>query len=100
MAWREGAQPVMDRLARFNVEVTDTSRYNAWLAQAWGIDARTRWNASKTFVTTDSLATDDLIHLNSITSEDRRIYRAYQAIVAASGRLSVTGDALRGVVVR
>jgi hypothetical protein len=95
----EGAQPVVDRLARFNVEVTDTSRYNAWLAQAWGIDAPTRWNASKAFVTSDSLSRDDLMHLNSITGEDRRIYRAYQTIVAASGRLSVSGEELRGVVV-
>jgi len=96
----EGAQAVIDRLAQFNVEVTDTSRYSQWLLQGWRIDARTRWNESKKFLGLDDLTAENRAYLNSITTEDQRIYRTYQQVIAATGKLSVTGDDLRGVVVR
>lgn len=94
----EGAQPVVDRLASYNVEVTDVERYNEWLRASWGIDASTRWNASKPFIALRDLATDDVAYLNSITREDQRFYQTVERILSASGKLSLTGDDLRGVV--
>lgn len=95
----EGSQPVLDRLVRHNVEVTDTERYNQWLQQAWGITADTRWNASKQFVAVADLASEDLAHLQKITAEDRRLYRAIQHVFDTTGKLSVRAEDLRGVVI-
>jgi hypothetical protein len=94
-----GAQAVVDRLATYDVEVTDVARYNPWLRAAWKIDAQTRWNKSKKFVSLQELPTDDVGHLNSITREDQRLYRSIEGLLTASGKLSLTGDDLRRVVV-
>lgn len=95
----QGPQAVLDRLVRHNVEVTDMARYNTWLRQAWGIEAATRWNESKKFVAIDDLTTDDVTYLNRITAEDRRFYRAIQDTFDATGKLSLSGNDLRGIVV-
>jgi hypothetical protein len=95
----EGSQPVLDRLVRHNVEITDTERYNQWLQHAWGITARTRWNASKQFVAAADLASEDLAHLQKITAEDRRLYRAIQQMFDITGKLSLRAEDLRGVII-
>jgi hypothetical protein len=94
-----GAQRVVQRLTRYNVTVTDTTRYNEWMAREWGIVADTRWNESRKFVTVNDLATDDVAHLNKITAEDRRLYGTLHGLLESSGKLAITGDDLRGVVV-
>lgn len=95
----QGSQRVLDRLVRHNVEVTDTSRYNAWLQHSWGIAADTRWNESKKFLAVDDLPLEDLAHLQKITTEDRRLYRAIQQVFDATGKLSLRAEDLRGVIV-
>jgi hypothetical protein len=95
----EGAQPVVDRLVTYGVEMTDVARYNQWLREVWGISAQTRWNESKKFISVQDLATDDLVHLNSITREDQRFFRTVESLLAASGKLSLTADDLRGVII-
>src|SRR5208337_432064 len=77
----DGAQRVVERLASYDVEVTDTERYNAWLRTAWGIDATTRWNESKKFISIETLSTDDVAHLNGITRDDQRLYRTVERIL-------------------
>ena len=95
----EGAQPVVDRLVTYGVEMTDVARYNQWLREVWGISAQTRWNESKKFISVQDLATDDLVHLNSITREDQRFFRTVESLLDASGKLSLTADDLRGVII-
>ena len=95
-----GSQAVLDRLVRHNVEVTDISRYNRWLQQAWGITAETRWNESKKFISVDDLTSDDLAYLQKITAEDRRLYRALQQVFDDTGKLALTAADLRGAVIR
>jgi len=95
-----GAQPVVDRLVTHDVELTGVTRYNEWLRSAWGFDATTRFNESKKFISTTDLTTDDLTYLNSITREDQRFYRTVERLAIASGKVSLTGEDLRGVVVR
>ena len=95
-----GAQPVIDRLVTYDVELTDVAHYNDWLRAAWGFDATTRFNESKKFISEKNLTTDDLTHLNSITREDQRFYRTVERLAVASGKLSLTGDDLRGVIAR
>jgi hypothetical protein len=91
-----GAQHVVERLASHDIEVTDVERYNAWLRAAWGIEATTRWNESKKFISIQDLATDDLGHLSEVTRDDQRLYRTVEGILTASGKLSLHGDDLRG----
>ena len=55
-----GAQAVVDRLATYDVEVTDVARYNPWLRAAWRSTPRRRWNKSKKFVSLQELPTDDV----------------------------------------
>jgi hypothetical protein len=92
-----GAQRVVERLATYDVEVTDVERYNDWLRATWGIDAATRWNASKKFISLQDLATEDVTSLNGITRDDQRLYRTVERLLTKSGKLSLTGEDLRGV---
>jgi hypothetical protein len=94
----EGTQAVVDRLATYDVEVSEVERYNAWLQATWGIEAKTRWNASKKFIALQDLTTDDLGYLVGITREDQRLYRTVERLLTSTGKLSLTGDDLRGVV--
>ncbi len=96
----EGGQAVLDRLVRHNVEVTDTDRYSRWLQQSWGIMADTRWNESKKFVSLEDLTQEDLIYLQKITAEDRRLYRSIQQVFDATGKIALNAEDLRGVIVR
>jgi hypothetical protein len=95
----EGTQAVVDRLATYDVEVSEVERYNAWLQATWGIEAKTRWNASKKFIALQDLTTDDLGYLVGITREDQRLYRTVERLLTSTGKLSLTGEDLRGVVV-
>jgi hypothetical protein len=94
-----GAQRVVERLASYDVEVTDVERYNAWLRMAWGINATTRWNKSKQFISVQTLTTDDVARLNGITQDDQRLYRAVKDMLTATGKLSLTGEDLRDAIV-
>ena len=94
----EGTQAVVDRLATYDVEVSEVERYNAWLLATWGIEAKTRWNASKKFIALQDLTTDDLGYLVGITREDQRLYRTVERLLTSTGKLSLNGEDLRGVV--
>ena len=94
----EGTQAVVDRLATYDVEVSEVERYNAWLQATWGIEAKTRWNASKKFIALQDLTTDDLGYLVGITREDQRLYRTVERLLTSTGKLSLSGEDLRGVV--
>ena len=94
----EGTQAVVDRLATYDVEVSEVERYNAWLQATWGIEAKTRWNASKKFIALQDLTTDDLGYLVGITREDQRLYRTVERLLTSTGKLSLSGEDLRRVV--
>jgi hypothetical protein len=94
-----GAAQVLERLTAYDVEVTDMERYNPWLSAAWGIDAATRWNESKKFISIQDLATEDVTYLDGITREDQRLYRTVERMLTAAGKVSLRGDDLRGATV-
>jgi hypothetical protein len=95
----EGTQAVVDRLATYNVEVTEVDRYNAWLLDTWGIEAKTRRNASKKFISLQDLTTEDLGYLVGITREDQRLHGTVERLLTSTGKLSLSGEDLRGAVV-
>ncbi|MGA3402480.1 MAG: hypothetical protein ABSC95_24990 [Acetobacteraceae bacterium] len=86
------AQTVNERLARHLVEVTDTTHYNAWLADRWGITAHTRQNESTKFVTLSTLAHQDLSHVQDLSPEDRKLYSRVQQALTATGKVAVSGE--------
>jgi len=94
----DGAQGVVERLAAYDVEVTDVDRYNGWLRAAWRIEATTRWNESKKFITLQGLTADDVAHLNDITREDQRLYRIVERGLTASGKQSLAGKDLHATL--
>jgi hypothetical protein len=95
----ESTQAVVDRLATNHVEVTEVNRYNAWLHATWGIEAKTRWNASKKFIALQDLTRDDLGYVVGITEEDQRLYGTIERLLTSTGKLSLRGGGLRGVIV-
>jgi hypothetical protein len=95
----ESTQAVVDRLATNHVEVTEVNRYNAWLHATWGIEAKTRWNASKKFIALQDLTRDDLGYVVGITEEDQRLYGTIERLLTSTGKLSSRGGDLRGVIV-
>jgi hypothetical protein len=93
-----GAQRVADRLATYDVEVTDIARYNEWLRREWGIDAQTRWNESKKFISVQTMSADDITYLNGITRDDQKLFQAVDKVLSATGKLSLGAEELRGII--
>jgi hypothetical protein len=89
------ADAVVERLARFHVEITDTERYNVWLMQRWGIAARTRHNESTKYVSLSALGHQDLAYLRGLSPQDEKLFDIIEERLVASGRPSVTGEELR-----
>lgn len=91
------ADAVRDRLARYMVEITDTSRYNDWLSGEWGISARTRQNESIKFVSLKTLAYQELAFLRSLSPEDMKLFGWIQNALSRAQRSWITGEELLGV---
>jgi hypothetical protein len=83
---------VVERLARHLVEVTDTSHYNAWLSDRWGISSKTRQNESTKFVSLSALGHQELGYVQELSLEDRKLYSRVQHALAVSGKVSVSGE--------
>ena len=76
-----------------NVEVTDTSRYNAWIKERWGITAETRQNASGGFLTrADAVQHSDV--LAPAMAEDQIVFDLITKALDRTGALSISGAAL------
>jgi hypothetical protein len=90
------ARTVLERLAEHDIEITDTTRYNGWLLERWGINSITRKNVSTKFFTAASLKPEDRDYLDEITSEDRKVYATLEKTLTANGRAWVVGRELLG----
>jgi len=88
------AEAVANRLAHHMVEITDTTRYNHWLSDEWGIEASTRQNESIKYVSLATLAHQDLGHLQSFSPEDMKLYGWIQQALGQSEQSSITAEKL------
>ncbi len=88
------AEAVIARLAQHHVEITDTRHYNDWVAQAWGVTAPTRGNASARYLSLSGLSHQDLAHVQGLSPEDRKLFDLIGERLAASGRASIFGEDL------
>ncbi|MGE0223610.1 MAG: hypothetical protein AB7S57_10140 [Acetobacteraceae bacterium] len=88
------AEEVIRRLAQYDVELTDTGRYNDWLTERWGIVANTRQNESEKFVTLDTLGHQELNYLARLSPEDLKLFDIVGKALAGTEKPSVTGSQL------
>ena len=88
------AATVVARLARYHVEITTTARYTDWLASEWNVTAPTRANASTRYLSLSSLAHCDLVHVETLSPEDRKLFDLVDERLTASGRTSIFGEEL------
>jgi hypothetical protein len=74
-----------------DIEITTVENYNSWLREHWGITVETAANRSRKFLTKDMLDDGDFAYLDSITSEDRRVYDLVSAAIGEAGTASIRG---------
>jgi hypothetical protein len=89
------AATVLDRLAECGAEVTETSRYNRWLGETWGIESTTRVNESRKFISQAALDREELDYLNEISAEDAKLFELVQQRLAGLGTSWLSGSELR-----
>jgi hypothetical protein len=88
-------------LLTYDVEVTTLTRYDEWLAVAWGVNTEKQHiNESRKFLTKDMLDKRDLARIRELTESDQRLYDLVSARVDASSTPSITGVTLMGHVRR
>ena len=77
-----------------NIEITDTSRYQAWRETYFPNEKITRHNASESYFTPDNASPADRDYIAQITTEDQKLYALVQARLAKTGKLSLRGNEL------
>lgn len=91
---RGDAASALDLLVASDIEITDLTRYEPWLARRWGIGRSARANESVKFVTRASLAGDDLTLIESKVAEDRILFERVRQGLDRAGTLSIRGRTL------
>lgn len=91
---KASADSAIANLVIANLEITDTSRYDAWAAQRFGETKATRHNRSRPVLTEENISNDERDHIMSITSEDQILFDAVTARLSATASLSVRGNSL------
>jgi hypothetical protein len=88
------ANSALARIAESNIEITDTQRYPAWRQANFPGAAETRENVSEPYFTPATATPADRDYIESITAEDRKLYRLVSKRLAATGALSLRGREL------
>lgn len=84
----------MAAIVASDIEITDTTRYEAWLAERWGIPESPRGNQSDPFLTLNTLDADDRAVIATLTAEDRRVYAAIMRRLDTTSATSIRGGSL------
>jgi hypothetical protein len=93
------AESALNNLVMTNLEITDTTRYNAWLEKKFGIASTTRLNKSRHILTRENITGAEREYIMSITEEDRVLYAAVTGLLTGADALSVRGNSLMSAVV-
>jgi hypothetical protein len=78
-------------LTRCEIEITETARYNKWLEDTWGIRSATKVNQSQPILTRQSVARDDHDRIESLISEDIKLFALVKSKLEESGESFVRG---------
>jgi hypothetical protein len=76
------------------IELTDFQHYDDWCRRRWGIDRRSRSNASASYLALADFTAEDRDYIAAITAEDAKVYAVVQQALARRGGLSITGGEL------
>ena len=88
-----GAAEALANIVVRDVELTDTTQYNGWLDEEWGIRSQTRRNRSTPYLSRADVE-EHGEHLRMLTEEDRKVFDAVALALARAGRHSIRGAAL------
>ncbi len=88
------ADATFRNLARVDIEITDVTRYSAWLKTTWGIDRKVRANAAPQVVSAADLSAGDRARIEAACTEDIKVYEAIMGRLRSTVGLSVTGPEL------
>jgi hypothetical protein len=88
------AESALRRIVDTNIEITDTTRYNAWRNIAFPGAAATHSNVSQPFFTEAHAEPRDREYVAHITAEDRILYPLIKARLEKTGTLSIRGAEL------
>ena len=77
-----------------DIEITDVTRYDAWLWQRWGIAESPRGNASVPYLALADLNTADRAVIARKTADDHRVHGAIMAQLSRGDAVSVRGSAI------
>ncbi len=90
---RGTADSALQAAARLDIEVTDTTRYSAWLNEKWGVQTVTA-NKSIPILSLCDLGKSDLQYLEEITTEDNVLYRRVMDRLENGSSYSIYGTDL------
>jgi hypothetical protein len=78
-------------LTQCEIEITETSRYNQWLEDTWGIRSATKINQSQPILTRQSVKGRDHDRIESLISEDMKLFSLVRSKLEESGESFVRG---------
>ncbi len=90
------AKSAVEAMARADIEVTDTIRYDRWLYSRWGIDQSIRVHASDHILCREDLSSSELNYINDICSEDLALYDIIKGRLDTSTTSSIRGLEIAG----
>jgi hypothetical protein len=68
------AESAIRTLGSCAIEISESSRYNDWLVEAWGIRSATRHNKSRPLLSPNDLDARSQIRMRTLTAEDWKLY--------------------------
>ena len=77
-----------------NIEIADIGTYKQWMKDKWGVRSDTRINVSNKVMSEDGLSEYEKEYINSITSEDRRLYEMISKELSSNSSMSTFGGLL------
>ncbi len=88
------AETALSLLRLNSVEITETSRFDLWMKQSWGVESGRRFNESRAFFTRNSLPPPLLDQIRNKVSEDWTLYARVAEALDRSGTSSINGRSL------
>lgn len=78
-------------LTQCEIEITETARYNDWLEDTWGIRSTTKRNQSKPILVRQSISKEDHDRIESLISEDIKLFARVKSKLDNSSESFVRG---------
>lgn len=91
-------EAAVNAIMAYDIEVTTSGRYNAWLHERFGIGATSRHNASQKFLGRREAIELFGEHLQQMAGEDQKLFDLISWALAARGKSSVTGREIADLI--